>query len=310
VKPAEEVAAAQQVVDLFATEALLALDTYAQSVPSYGPSRQSAEVLARWWRTLRMDDVQLGDGSDSEQILAAAADISLDPDMPRGLDLREAIERANDRADLEGRPRPAQSLWEIRQDFENAYGGQASVTSREEAFAESLTRLARAAVLRDVVAQGAQVRVSEPLQAAADELVRQGQHLMESHQQLASRQAAATRQASAPAGRGAAFRRQVGFLASLAAYGAAVDMSGAPLWAQIALKTPAGALYIRETLKDWPDQQNPDRQITVGSALDPAQAQLRSVRTDLINNLDASTPATRRDTRTLGSTNRPTPHGR
>lgn len=315
-KRRDELAAAQQVVDLFATEALLALDRYAKSVPSYGPNKHAGEMVARWWRKLRMDDVQLGDGTGSERVLAAAADISLDPDNHEGLDIRMAFYHANNRAGPEGR-REAKDLWEIRDDFKDAYGGQASEPSdHEEWFAQSLTRLARATVLRDVITQGAQVRVSEPLRAAADELVAQGRQLMKSQHELASRQAAATRQASAPAGRGSAFRRQVGLLAALAAYSTAIDLSGAPLWADIAMKTPAGALYIREVLKDRHDQQNetleewPDRQTTVGSALDPAQAQLRSVRTDLINNLDAATPATRRATGTSRPTNRPTTPGR
>jgi hypothetical protein len=290
-----ERAAAQQVVDMFATEALLALD----KVPAYGASRQSARLLADWWRKLRMDDVQPGDGSGPEHILVAAAEISLDPDN-RGLDLREAVLRANDRADLEARPRPEKDLWELRQDFEDAYGGQASVPARhEEWLAQSLTRVARAALVRDVIAQGARVRVSEPLRAAAEEVVRQGHHVTKARQQLAAHQAAARAEPSAPAGRGSAYARQAGLLVALAAYGATVDMSGAPLWAQIALKTPVGAAYVAGTLKNWSAQQN-----TIGTALDPAQAQLRSVRRDLITSLDAPTPATAGTTRGLPGTDR------
>jgi hypothetical protein len=308
----DEIAAAQQVVDMFATEALLALDRYEQSFSAdeTDRARQTADRFAHWWRKLHMDDVRLGEGgSDAEQILAKAADLSFDPTNEWGLSIEEATAQANNTAALEGRPPLTKGIADFRQEFEDAYGGEASIPSRDDEWlAQSLTRLARAAVLRDVVVRGAQVGVSQPLRAAADEMVRQGQRLTDDRRDLAAQQAAAeSAQSQQPAmvDRRGLYGRQAGLTLMYAGYSAGVDLTGAPLWAQIALKAPAVAALIDATRQNWQDH-HPAAPSLPSAGLDPAQAELRSVRTDLINNLDRPNPATRRDARTLRTPNHPT----
>lgn len=57
----DELAAARQVVDLFASEALLALDRYERSFPKSDPAsaRQAGDRLAYWWQKLELDDLRL-----------------------------------------------------------------------------------------------------------------------------------------------------------------------------------------------------------------------------------------------------------
>jgi hypothetical protein len=293
----DELVAAQQVVDLFASEALLALDRFERSFPAAatGREREVADRLAYWWQKLELDDVRVDpEGSDAEQVLAAAADLSLDPENHWGVSLEEASAQALNRAAMEGRTMPATTVADLRRNFDEAYGGRADVPDRDDEWlAQSLTRLARASVLRDVIAEGARVRLSEPVRAAADELVRQGQQLMDDRRELAVQQAK-------PADTRGSFLRHVRNFAGFTAYSTAVGLTDAPVWAQVALNAPAGALF----LASWREQQ--DQAAAFDRRLDPAQAQLRSVRTDLINNLDGPSPLTRRDTRALRGPNRPT----
>ncbi|TDW21549.1 hypothetical protein [Kribbella kalugense] len=287
----DELAAAQQVVDMFATEALLALDRYEQSFPAGDTdrARRTADRLMDWWRKLKLDDVRLDpEGSDAEQILVTAAELCFDPKNEWGVSLEEASAQAVSRAALEGRTMPTTTVADLREDFEDAYGGRAVLPERDNDWlGQSLTRLARASLLRDVIAEGAQVRVSAPLREAGDELVRQGQRLMDDRRDLARRQ-------EAPISRRAAFAQQVRLTSTYTAYSLGVDLTGAPHWADLALKAPAFALYMKETMANWRDHSD-----TVASRLDPAQAQLRSVRNDLIGTLGTGPPVTRRDNRAL-----------
>jgi hypothetical protein len=287
--------AAQQVVGLFAAEAVLALDRLERSFPAGARDRerQVADRLAYWWQKLELDDVRLDrEGTDAEQILAAAADQALDPENQWGVSLEEASAQAVDRAAMDGRTMPTTTVADLRKEFEDAYGGRADVPERDDTWlSQSLTRLARAGVLRDVIAEGAQVRLSAPLREAADELVRQGQQLMDDRRQLAVQQ-------EVPA-KGSAMGHARNF-AGMWAYSTAVGLTGAPFWAQVAMNTPASVLF----LASWREQQQ--QQKSFERRLDPAQAQLRSVRTDLINNLDGPSPVTRRDARAIRNTNRPT----
>lgn len=289
----DELAAAQQVVGLFATEALLALDRYERSFPAGATdqARQTADRLMHWWAKLELGDVRLDpEGTDAEQILVAAADLCRDPKNDWGVSLEEASAQAVSRAALDGRTMPTTTVADLREDFEDAYGGRAVLPVRDDDWlAQSLTRLARASVLRDVIVEGAQVRVSAPLREAADELVRQGQQLMDDRRDLARRQ-------EAPINRRTVFAQQVRLTSAYAAYNLGVDLTGAPLWADIALKAPAFAIYLKQSRDSWRDHSQ-----TVGSRLDPAQAQLRSVRNDLIGTLGTDPPATRRDSRALRS---------
>ncbi|MFC6159590.1 hypothetical protein [Kribbella jiaozuonensis] len=293
----DELAAAQQVVGMFATEALLALDRYERSFPAAATDRerQVADRLAHWWRRLELDGVRLDpEGTDAEQILVAAADLSLDPRNQWGLSLEEASAQAVNRAALEGRPMPATSVADLRKSFEDAYGDRVVLPERDDDWlAQSLTRLARASVLRDVIDEGAQVRVGAPLRQAADEMVRQGRQLMDDRLDLARRQ-------EAPVSRRAAFMQQARLTSTYALYSLGVDLTGAPDWADVALKVPAFALYLKESRDAWRDHSD-----AVATRLDPAQAQLRSVRNDLLGTLATDPPTTRRDNRALrNATNR------
>lgn len=296
----DERAAAQQVVELFAAEALLALDRYERSFPAAAPDkpRRTADRLAHWWRKLDLDDVRLDpDGTDAEQILAKAAELALDPDNDWGVSLEEASAQAVNDAAIEGRTLPVSGVADLRKQFDEAYGGRADIPSRDDEWlARSLTRFARASVLRDVVAEAAHVRVSAPLRAAADDIVRQGQQLMDDRLSLARRR-------ESPVSRREVVLRQARMTSAFFAYTVGVNLAGAPLWAELAMKAPALAVYVKGTSDAWLDHSN-----AVATRLDPAQAQLRSVRKGLTDGLDTPTPATRRDTRVLRNapTNRPT----
>ncbi|HWD83682.1 MAG TPA: hypothetical protein VG497_32505, partial [Kribbella sp.] len=145
----------------------------------------------------------------------------------------------------------------------------------------------RASVLRDVVAEGAKVRVSRPLRAAADDLVRRGQQLMDSRLDLAHRQ-------NAPISRREVLMRQAANVSALLAWDVVVNQAGPPVWADLALKVPALAVYIKAFGDAWRDHD-----LAVATRLDPAQAELRAVRKGLTDTLDTQSPATRRDQRAL-----------
>ncbi|TCC08207.1 hypothetical protein [Kribbella soli] len=297
------IAATRQVVEMFATEALLALDKYERSLPADATDRgqQTADRLAHWWKQLKMDDaLRGGGGTDAEQILAKAADLALDPHNHEGLRVEDAAAQAKMMADFRGRPTAMKDIADFRREFGTAYGGTADVpASGDEWLAQSLTRLARASLLRDVVTRGAKAELSRPLRDAADELVQQGQKLMDGQDELAVRQ-------QMSAAEDASYRHQVRLVVGSLVYAAGVTASGAPDLAQAAMLAPAAAVAITQTVKSWNARQNPPE-----PGLDPAQAQLRSVRTDLTNTLDTPTPATRRDTRAIrNATTRRPDHGR
>jgi hypothetical protein len=281
---------ARQVVDMFATEALLALDRYGKSLPAGAPDgpQQTADRFAHWWRRLRLDDAWRGaGGTDAEQILAKAAELALDPGNDAGLSAEEAAAQANSVAAYKGRPMPLKAIADFRRDFAAAYGGKADLPEPEQWLVQSLTRLARASVLRDVVARGAQVQLSQPLRDAADDLARQGRELMDARRELGVRQ-------QAQAGRESEARRGIWTVAGCVAYSLGVTATGAPPLAQLAMIAPALAVTVSETAKSWDALQAP-----AGPGLDPAQAELRSVRTDLVNTLSTPPPTTRRDTKAL-----------
>jgi hypothetical protein len=290
----DELAAARQVVDVFATESLLALDKYSQSIPADATdqARQTADRLATWWRRLKMDDALLGaDPTDAEQILMKAADLSLDPENDFGLSLEDAAEQADMQTGLESRPALRKGMADFRREFDEAYGGQAGVPSRADEWLEaSLTRLARASLLRDVIAEGSRVQVDQPTRDAADQVVRQGQQFIGGQDRLAADRAA-------PDARREAVGRQARSMLGLAAYSAGVVMSGAPPLATFAMSAPVGPILLARTVSNWRAYRD-----APPPGVDPAQAQLRSVRADLINTLDSSTPPR--------STSRPDRHRR
>ncbi|HWD80320.1 MAG TPA: hypothetical protein VG497_15595, partial [Kribbella sp.] len=139
----DEEAAARQVVDLFATEALLALDRYEQSFPADTPdkARRTADRLAHWWQRLGLEDVRPDRaGTDAEQILAKAAELSLDPDNEWGVSIEEASAQAISAAAAEGRPLPVKGIEDFRKEFADAYGGRAQEPNWDAWLAESLVR--------------------------------------------------------------------------------------------------------------------------------------------------------------------------
>jgi hypothetical protein len=287
----DEIVAAQQVVDLFATEALLALDRYEQAFPADAPDRERrvADRLAHWWRKLELADVRLDrGGTDAEQILAKAVEVALDRDNEWGLNLEEAAALTTSEASIEGRRVPDRGLADFRKEFLEAYGGRAGEPSYDDTWlAESLTRFARASLLRDVVEAGAKVRASEPLRAAADVLVEQGRQLMDDRLDLA-------RSREKPVSRLSALTRQASASALYTTYAAGVTMIGAPMWANLALKTPALAVLTKASMDIWRDHRE-----SVRTRNEPAQAQLRVDRDDMVRTLGVEPPATRRDLRAL-----------
>jgi hypothetical protein len=287
----DEYAAAEQVMDLFASEALLALDKFERSFPPGDPAqpRQTADRLAYWWRRLGMDDVALSsDATDAQRILATAADLAMDPDNKWGVTIEEATSQASMRASLfDGRP-VTQGVADLRRDFEESYGGALNLPRDDGWLSESLTRLARASVLREVVGMGAKAKVSEQARGAADELVRQGQRLMDNRRELAAKKAEPV------GGRREYIAQQLNYQATYFLYSLGVELTHVPQWAELALKVPAGAYLLYKAIEAWADRRD-----AIDSRLDPAQAQLRAVRADLTRNLDGSSPLGQRDTRAI-----------
>ncbi|MET9271809.1 hypothetical protein [Kribbella sp. NPDC003557] len=290
----EEVAAARQVVDLFATEALLALDRYQRSLPPDAPDRaqQTADRLAHWWRELDLDDLPLDRaGGDAEQILVKAADLCFDPENREGLDLDEAAALANTEPSMEGREPPTKRIADFRKQFEQAYGGRAGEPANDDTWlAESLTRLARANLLRTVVESGARVRVSEPLRQAADVLVEQGRQLTGDRLDLARSYDRPIDRSEQRAEKGRLTGQYA--LASLGV-NAVSTLTGSPTMT-LAAHVPLVAAYIHDFLRLRRDQQE-----AIATQHDPAQDQLRFDRGDMVNTLGTAPPATRRDLRAV-----------
>jgi hypothetical protein len=288
---------------MFATEALLALDRYEQSIPEADRPQQVAARLAFWWRKLRLDEAQLDPrvpeltpgGSDAEQILEMAGELAIDPDNKWGLIVAEATSQAQALAAIEHRDVPLRGIAELRKEFQEAYNGGLTLPSDpNDWLGQSLARLGRAAVLRDVVALGAQVRVSKPTREAADALVAEGQRLIDERNKLASKKAERP-PAKQPWG------MRLGALTS-AYFAYATGLSGMhlPLLAHAALSAPAVYVYLQGSTQALGDlESNKEAQRAYEHRLEPAQAELRSVRNDLVGQLrdGASLPA--RDTRAI-----------
>jgi hypothetical protein len=293
----DDVAAAETVMDLLATEALLALDKFERRAPSDDPTRsqETANLLKYCWKELRLDEVEFSsEASDAQRILVAAADLAHDPENKWGVTLQGATIRAKADTFFARQGELKKGIEDFRQDFEDSYGGRATVPSGQEWLQQSLTRLARASVLRDVVALGAKVQMSRPVQEAADNLVQHGQKLVADRNRLAARQAAVDR--------GHFLSRQGSLTAGYIAYATSIDLTPTPEWVQAVLKAPAVAYMFVKTMEIW--RQHDD----VFDRLDSAQAQLRSVRTNATESLDGENPIGRRDARTLG-TSRPRKDG-
>ncbi|MEU4192236.1 hypothetical protein AB0E69_10075 [Kribbella sp. NPDC026611] len=299
-----EVEAAQRVVSLFATEALLALDRYEQMFPADSPAqpRETADELAFWWRELKLDKAQIEplagqDRSESaaEQILEMAAELALDRDNKWGVTIEEATAQAQNRAANKLEAMPARGIEDFRQELTEAYGGQVQLPEDADRWlGESLTRLGQAALLRDVVATGARVRVSEPTRQAAAELVQEGRRLRNERLKVA-----------ATAARKPGTHSVVPHLARINAayftYSLGYHAAGLPPWANIALGTPATAMFFHSTFKTLRESaESADRQQVHEHRLESAQAQLSSVRNDLAGKLgDGAAALPGRDARAI-----------
>ena len=119
-----------------------------------------------------------------------------------------------------------------------------------------------------------------PARQAADELVRQGQKLMDDGRQLDLQKAAPI------GGRRQFIADQARYAATYMTYALGIDLTPTPTWVQVALKS----------MEAW-DQ----RQDAIDHRLDPAQARLQSVRTDLTDSLDGASPLGQRDTRAINA---------
>jgi hypothetical protein len=290
----DELVAAGQVVDLFASEALLALDRYERSFPESATDRerQVANRLAYWWRKLEMDGEVLDPrGSDAEQILGTAAGLALDPQNEWGVSVEYAAGHASGLAVAEGRPAPATTIDDLRGRFDQEYGGEAGEPELpDDWLAQSLTRLSRASVLRDVIAAGARVSPDESLRKTTDELVRQGQQLMDQRRGLTVLEEQPPKAPSPAQWHLRNFVATAGFSAGLtAASDVAVQGGFLAVGALYATGVGLEVRKLRHAFDHW---------------LDPAQAQLRSVRGDLINSLDGAADATQRAARSARGADR------
>ncbi|TDD61178.1 hypothetical protein E1263_08300 [Kribbella antibiotica] len=248
----EEVVAIEQVMDLFATEALLALEK----------ADRPAERLAEQWQRLGLDELQLSD-SEAQQHLAAA---------------------------VAGAPMDSSDL---RREYRDSYGRSHVPPLADQWLDESLTRLARAGVLRDVVATGTKLKVSEPLRKAADDLVREGMQLLEGRRFLDHQQTAPL------PGRKAQILGYATALTACTAYGTAVQSLSQPIPVQAVLLAPA-LVYLtaryRNLERDWMVGRH--NQVT------PAKDQLADARWDAADAVDAAAQPTRADTRVIRAARR------
>jgi hypothetical protein len=299
----DELLAAQRVVGLFATEALLALDRYARSIPKPERDVQTANRLAYWWRKLKLDEVQLDlrdgrvapGGTDAEQILEMAGERAIDPQNTGGVSLDEATLAAQRLAEAEQRAMPVRGMADFREEFAAAYDGRLTLPEDpSDWLGQSLTRLARAAVLRDVVALRAQVRISKPTREAADALVEQGQRLIDERNKLE------TAKAERPPVKEPWGMRQGALTSGYVAYAAALGGMHLPLVARSALTAPVAYFYARETMRAIGGiRENRQRQAGHEHRLEPAQAELRSVRSNLVGQLGDGGALPVRDTRAI-----------
>lgn len=163
--------AADQTVDLYARDALVALQDFASSFGSNDPDR-GREVgvrLLQYWEQLGMDELDWSgsDRGDAERILAAVAEIAHEPgDGPR----TDPISRASRLA--AGR-RPLRENADTIRNRTIAESGEPSQDegTPDDRLRRSLARMATARVIRDVVDLPTTTRGSEPVRQAAQQAV-------------------------------------------------------------------------------------------------------------------------------------------
>jgi hypothetical protein len=203
------VAGARQVMDLFATQTLAALAAMEHHQPD--AKRELADRLLTSWRELELDDVAMGSyPTDAQRVLAAAVEIAREDGE---LTVEAAVARANQGAS----PKEMTSLKAVL----DAYPGQFSTTrgNSDSQLRDSLTMLAQAGALRDVVQLGARVTVTEETRRTAEDMVKLGYDLV-------LRQEDAVAKASPSVlGRLAHAGKVAGFTAVMAGYATLTDVA-------------------------------------------------------------------------------------
>jgi hypothetical protein len=264
-----ELKAAGEVMDLFAREAVLALDRYVESLPP-GRPLEAGERFAGLWRESGLHKVEFPNPTDSQRILRAAYGLS-QTSSQRPLTVAGATRDAS----LAGRP-VTWGIEHLRRDLEDSYGDSLEVPEPGEWLKQSLGRLAKASVVRDAVQLGAAVRLLSPAaREQADNLVQQGLRLKDARREAGR---------SADGYRAASDRFTVDSLTynavSLAATSIVMAM---PHWTRIA-SVPVNVYAALKVFSSWANTRSATKR------LDAGQEQLRSVRADVAGVVDRTKP--------------------
>jgi hypothetical protein len=266
-----ELKAAGEVMDLFAREAVIALDLYVESLPP-GRPLEAGERFALLWRESGLHEVEFPNPTDSQRILRAAYGLS-QTSSQRPLTVAGATRDAS----LAGRP-VTEGIEDLRRDLEDSYGDSLEVPEPGEWLKQSLGRLAKASVVRDAVQLGAAVRLLSPAaREQVDNLVQQGLRLKDARREVGR---------SADGYRAASDRFTVDRLKYGAVSLAATSIVMAtPHWTGIAAAGRAVSVYA--ALKVFPSWAN---RRSATKRLDAGQEQLRSVRADVADVVDRTKP--------------------
>jgi hypothetical protein len=269
----EELRAAKAIMDLFAQEAVVALDDLERSFSSETPDKavRVGEEFARLWRGYGLDEVTFGpDPTDAQRILVAAANIATAPDS-QGLTVQGAVAEAQKATE-----RPlSDTVAQLRSGFQQTFGDELPVPRPREWLEQSLSRVAKSAVLRDVVSLGAEVKVSPEVRQAADNLVQQGLELDEK-----------TGKASEIASD--LNRKNHGYSDRLRDLAIAVSMEGTllalniPPWLKAGLVAPAAGVTLRLAWQEVKEHDHLQRLLNEG------RPGLRSVRTEVAATVDTA----------------------
>jgi hypothetical protein len=286
----DELVTARQVMDFVTAEAVVALDRYEKSFAAGDREQpqQSARRLAYWWKILKMDEVDFGpDPTDAQRILAAAGSIVTGDRTPSGLRMRDAFQLARTRARVDDGVTLSTGVDKLRSDFEAVYGGRMPEPDAGVWLKKSLTRLAKASVLAEVLAVPAEVTLSKRVRDTANELVDQGQKLVDSQRRVAKAQAVPIPTL------GQAASQQAGISAVGVLNSTAVDQGHLPWMLEMALKAPGGVWVAYQTLRLWSDRRSAMQE------LESAQAALRASRPGVISTLDAAGQVPSRDVKAV-----------
>jgi hypothetical protein len=271
----ERLAAADWSMDVFAREAMLALYDFEKTFPPREDesARRVGTRFAYLWNRYGLDGVSFAPNSSvAQRSLAAAAELATAPDSP-GLKLADAWHKAT--ADAGGPVRPLpEHIERARREMHQWFGKSQANSTPGDWLDQSLSRLARASVLRDVIRLGAEVEVSQPGQEAAAEFIRQGQRMMDTSREVS------TAASNLQDGYREYFLMQLRNAGAYFAYGLSLDLTDWPNAAQFALEFPAAMYYAHKSLPPFLDRVH--LQLTVRKS----QQELRTGRQDVIGLLD------------------------